>query len=305
MDLQTRLKFPGRCQSSLALRLLLVAAASFPAFGQDEKLTERSVRGRVVWSGPLPKLPPILKRNQPARDRSAFAAGDIPDPALQVSDKSGGVANVFIFLPKAPPGYSKGENRRDKELEPARFGLTRNLFQPRGLVLQTNEPLEIYNELAVPTNVHAKPLRGEPFNILISARQERGRFVSYSAAEPYPLSVTSDIHPFLKAWHLPLDHPFGAASDREGRFAFRGLPAGEHTFRVWHELVGRLPDLKITVSEAEDQSPRKRQLQMVRLSNTVMLQTLRKHHDRRRKQYGPIHPEVLKLQKAMRPFQDR
>jgi hypothetical protein len=39
----------------------------------------------------------------------------------------------------------------------------------------------------------------------------------------------------MLAWHLPLDHPYGAVTDEKGEFTIADLPAGEHRFLVYHE----------------------------------------------------------------------
>ena len=39
----------------------------------------------------------------------------------------------------------------------------------------------------------------------------------------------------VRAWHLPLDHPYGAVTDADGNFTIKNLPVGTHKFRIWHE----------------------------------------------------------------------
>lgn len=34
------------------------------------------------------------------------------------------------------------------------------------------------------------------------------------------------------------DHPYVAVTDADGKFRIDNLPAGDHTFRVWHERCG-------------------------------------------------------------------
>ena len=39
----------------------------------------------------------------------------------------------------------------------------------------------------------------------------------------------------MKAYHFPIDHPYWAKTDENGKFKIEGLPAGKHVFLVWHE----------------------------------------------------------------------
>src|SRR5258708_11342366 len=39
----------------------------------------------------------------------------------------------------------------------------------------------------------------------------------------------------MKAYHFPIDHPYVAVTDKDGKFKIEGLPAGKHSFNVWHE----------------------------------------------------------------------
>ncbi len=50
----------------------------------------------------------------------------------------------------------------------------------------------------------------------------------------------------MKAHLLPLDHPYAAVSGKDGAARLRNLPAGDWTFRFWHEEAGFLkgPDGK-------------------------------------------------------------
>jgi hypothetical protein len=50
----------------------------------------------------------------------------------------------------------------------------------------------------------------------------------------------------MLAWHLPLDHPYGALTDDKGEFTIPDLPAGQHRFVVWHEGP-KLADYPVTI----------------------------------------------------------
>jgi hypothetical protein len=45
------------------------------------------------------------------------------------------------------------------------------------------------------------------------------------------------------------DHPYMAVTDADGRFEIRNIPAGQRTFRFWHEKSGYVTHVKIADRE--------------------------------------------------------
>lgn len=57
-----------------------------------------------------------------------------------------------------------------------------------------------------------------------------------------------DVHPWMLAWHLPLDHPYGTVTADDGTFSIADLPAGTHKLTLWHEVLGVIDDnVSITI----------------------------------------------------------
>ena len=50
--------------------------------------------------------------------------------------------------------------------------------------------------------------------------------------------VECDTHTWMKAYVLVFNHPFYTVTDADGAFRFENVPAGTHTIRVWHEILG-------------------------------------------------------------------
>ena len=68
--------------------------------------------------------------------------------------------------------------------------------------------------------------------------------------------MTCDFHSWMKAYHLPLDHPFGAVTDENGNFEIADLPVGDHEFVVWHESAqGQLVERKLKVAVQAGENP--------------------------------------------------
>ena len=66
----------------------------------------------------------------------------------------------------------------------------------------------------------------------------------YTEQEPIPCLLRCDIHLWMRGYVLLRNNPYMAVSDAHGRFSIRHLPAGERTFRLWHERVGYLRDVR-------------------------------------------------------------
>jgi len=50
--------------------------------------------------------------------------------------------------------------------------------------------------------------------------------------------VKCDVHSWMSAWIVIVDHPYVAMSDPSGHFVIEDVPPGEHTIRIWHEGLG-------------------------------------------------------------------
>ncbi len=195
-------------------------AASNTATGGTGTLT-----GVVTLDGSWTALEPLFKKgDESVKDAAVCAHDTIPNESVVVNAEAGnGVANVFVYLAKVP----KGVEVPAPSEEPVIFDQKGCVFTPRGLVIKSDD--------AVPHNVHTFPTLSAPFNSICPPNEKDGLKLIYEGAEREPVSVKCDIHPWMQAWHLPLDHPYAAVTDAEGKFTIENVPAGDLTFRVWHE----------------------------------------------------------------------
>lgn len=202
--------------------------------------------GRVVFKGSAPAVELLVKKGDPAaKDAAVCAAMDVPNEQLVVG-ADGGIANVFLFLAKAPAG-GKGVTKSD---EPIIFDQKNCRFIPHALALETGRTVKVLNDDAVLHNTHSYPVNGSnsAINSGIKPNDREGIALTYTAPEKVPLAVKCDIHPFMIAYHLPVNHPYFAVTDASGKFEIKDLPAGDHEFVVWQEKKGFLErKYKVTV----------------------------------------------------------
>jgi len=191
-----------------------------------------TLQGRVVFQGTPPTLPPLIKGGAPIKDAEVCAAVDLPDERLVLGPMNG-VQNVFVYLPKAPRGAPKSEAPQDSVL----FDQKGCRFFPHALFVRVGQPIQVVSGDPIAHNTHTKQKRSTEFNRVIEASDRNGVLFNYAKEESAPVPVICDFHTWMRAWHLPLDHPFAAVTQADGSFVISDIPAGTHKFRVWHEGV--------------------------------------------------------------------
>jgi len=200
------------------------------------------VMGRVIIEGNAPPFPPPVTEAT-LKDPASCVLSKIPNERLVVSE-TGGIANVFVFLAKAPPGTRKPEATPQEVVFDQQFCT----FIPHALFVQTEQPIRILNDDAVLHNVHTFPQRNSEVNQGIAGNNRVGFQIAYSRGEKVPVQVKCDVHPWMLAWHLPLDHPYGTVTADDGTFSIADLPAGTHKLTLWHEVLGVIDDnVSITI----------------------------------------------------------
>ncbi|MFM8583169.1 MAG: hypothetical protein ACKOFW_16955, partial [Planctomycetaceae bacterium] len=200
-----------------------------------------TLSGTVIYTDDFKPLAPLVKKGDGGvKDPAVCAAEEIPDESLMVGANKG-IANVFVFLAKAPAGY-KAEIPKEEVI----FDQKGCRFLPHSLLVQAGQTVKILSDDAIPHNTHTFPLRNPGFNQSISPNDRKGFELKYTKAEKLPIEVKCDFHAWMKAYHLILDHPFMAVTNAEGKFDIKNLPAGKHEFIVWHERKG-YPERKFEV----------------------------------------------------------
>ncbi|MBC8116039.1 MAG: hypothetical protein H7062_16755 [Candidatus Saccharimonas sp.] len=199
-----------------------------------------TLKGRVVYVGSYTPLAPLFAKGAAAKDPSVCGAGVIPDESILVKD--GGLANVFIYLDKIPKGAvipAVGN--------PILFDQKVCIFTPHAMLVRVKQTVKVLNADGVAHNTHTYPKKNTDFNNIVNPNDRNGIDVTYGQPEKEPFRVGCDIHSWMTAYHLPLDHPFGAVSAADGTFEIKDLPAGKHEFKVWHE-AGKMVEKAFVVT---------------------------------------------------------
>jgi hypothetical protein len=229
--------FVPRALRVLATGLVAVAASQGSA-GLGFAADTGTVAGQFVLQGEIPKLAPLVKEGDAnVKNAEVCSKQNVPDDSLQVDDSTKGIANIFVYLQKAPAGMpAELKESKDKVVK---FDQKNCRFVPHALILRTDQSIEILSDDPISHNTHVYPLRQDGKNEAIAANDHSGNVKwQFSLPEKLPSKVICDIHNWMEARWLIIDHPYAAITDKEGRFKIENLPPGDHNFMIWHERAG-------------------------------------------------------------------
>ncbi|MCA9070270.1 MAG: hypothetical protein KDA84_15155 [Planctomycetaceae bacterium] len=215
---------------------------SAPGFG--------AIRGRIVIpeseKNSIPK-PKVLfdVGKAPVASKCCAAEDPIMEESLLINSKNRGLKNVFVYLKENPKGgRPKAASQSlwptaDPSGKKPVFDYDNCTFIPHAMILTVADTLTFRNQDPVIHNYRTFPFKGLTLNIVILHMQNGNPGLidrkPFSRPEKYPVKVTDTTHPWMSAYQLPLDHPYAAVTDADGRFIISDLPPGTHEFIIWHE----------------------------------------------------------------------
>jgi hypothetical protein len=83
-------------------------------------------------------------------------------------------------------------------------------------------------------NLHSVSKENATFN----RTQPRGRIVPITFTRAETITVTCDLHSWMKSWVVVAEHPFYAVTDPAGAFRIANVPPGKYKLRLWQEALG-------------------------------------------------------------------
>lgn len=198
-----------------------------------------NIEGQFVLDGEIPVIKPLIVKGDPAvKDAKVCAAEDLPDDSLHVNPDNKGIANICLYIRKAPKQIHPDlKASTEKEIVFDQVGCR---FIPHLLIVRTDQTVLVKSGDPISHNTHTNPFKNSAQNLTIQPNDRKGVPFQMKQSElsGVPVKVNCDIHPHMLAFWLVTDHPYVAITDADGKFSIKNLPVGEHTFRVWHERPG-------------------------------------------------------------------
>ena len=191
------------------------------------------LKGTIRFEGPRPKRIPI-HMDEPSRKLHKTQP---LDESVLIS-KSGGLANVFVYVKNPPSGEYK------PPIKPAILDQKGSIFTPRVQAVRVGQELMMKNGDPFIHNVRSLSRKNRQFNIA-QPQGSPDRKKTFDQAEG-PIILKCDFHRWMEAHLWVMDHPFFAVTDAEGNFAIADLPPGNYEISAWHEKLGEQSQ-KITV----------------------------------------------------------
>ncbi len=242
----------GAC--SAVLWFVISTGRAHSAGADDKQANERAadkeygtITGRFVLEGDIPQLKPLVAAGDVGVNNAEVCAGaNIPDDSLAVDPKTKGIANVFVYLLKAEKVHPNLKESAKKEID---FDQKSCRFTPHALFVRTDQVVLVKSSDNCAHNTHTVSVKNQEQNSSLAANDRTGIPFKNRLPEKSPIKIECNIHPWMRAYWLVLDHPYGAVSDSAGKFTIADLPAGEHELIVWQERVGYVNrKFKVTVA---------------------------------------------------------
>ncbi|MDA1052018.1 MAG: methylamine utilization protein [Planctomycetota bacterium] len=205
----------------LVLAVSLFSSALSAAEWGDLKLT-------FVYDGAVPAPQPISV----TKDPQFCGKFDLVDEELVVNKENKGIANIVAYMytrgDSAPPIHPDYAAQAE-----AKFSLDNNScrFEPHVVLLTTTQTLVLKNSDGVGHNTNYAGFRNPAFNDVIppGGTLEKKLTVGGERAK-----VSCGIHPWMSAYVVVHDTPYGAVSDQNGELLIKNVPVGTWTFQLWH-----------------------------------------------------------------------
>jgi len=190
------------------------------------------LEGTIVYKGAAPAPAKIVADKDPAYCGKHM----LVDEQILVDKATGGLANVVVYL-SDPPG-SKPMIHPDYEklaAEPVKIDNDKCRFEPHVATLWTKQKLVIGNKDPLGHNTKADFFNNQAASFNTTIPQGATLEKVFATAEASPAKLECSIHPWMNCHLLIREDPYGAVTDKTGKFTIKNLPVGEHTFKVWHQ----------------------------------------------------------------------
>lgn len=228
-----------------AVIVATVAAGLLPIASTAQAQKWGNLSGQFVLKGDVPAADEADNNKEP------ICSKKVPTDELVINKENSGIANLFVFIPatKKPAVHPSLAASKEKNVVLDQKDCR---FFPHAQIMRTDQVLMVKSMDNCNHNTRPNPIKNNPENFTVPANERNGLPWKVKVAETLPTMVKCDIHPWMSAYLLVIDHPYAVVTDKDGKFKIENLPAGELEFRYWHERVGYVEkSVKIKIEDGK------------------------------------------------------
>lgn len=199
--------------------------------------------GKVTLKG----TPPAEKEITPLKEDANCGklVSSTPKTTHYVVGPGGELANTVIVIKGVPGAKSTGASA-----PPVLVDQKACLYVPHIFAVQTGQKITVRNSDPVMHNVHTPPTAssgGQDFNMAQFANAADLN-LSFDKPENF-VRFKCDVHPWMFAYAVVVDHPYFAVSGADGTFKISNVPAGKYTVEALHRKGGTVTqEVEITAA---------------------------------------------------------
>src|SRR3989475_12494922 len=228
------MQYSGRLGGAMSrvMRYVLVLCVAVSVIVAAVPAGAGAIRGVVVFTGAVEqkKLPVTIDQYICGKEKHA-------EDLLVGAQR--GVRNAVVWLQTPPPGAHWPNAPVKAEMDQKAC-----VYVPRVVLVPVGGTVEFLNSDRLLHNLHSQSSENRTFN----RTQPTGRTIPIVFAKPETVRVDCDLHPWMRAWVVVIEHPFYVITDEQGEFTLDNVPAGKYTLQVWQETVGSTTK-DVTVSD--------------------------------------------------------
>jgi plastocyanin len=163
------------------------------------------------------------------KDRDICGKSEHYDERLMIGNTNG-IQNAVVSLTKVWGGKPLSTLGTNLVLD--QRGCT---YAPHILVVPVNQKVTILNNDGVLHNIHTFSTRNRPVNLAQTKVQKE---LEMKFSLPERIQIKCDVHGWMSAWFVVVDHPYYAVTNAEGEFSLADVPPGTYTLTCWQEKLG-------------------------------------------------------------------